>query len=78
AEKLRCKDQVDQKLMQWKGGKETNIRALISSLDTVLWEGLGWKTIGLHELVTPAQVKIKCMKAIGKVHPDKLQLNKDL
>ncbi|KAF0455052.1 putative ER organization and biogenesis-related protein [Gigaspora margarita] len=72
AEKLRCKDQVDQKLMQWKGGKETNIRALISSLDTVLWEGLGWKSIGLHELVTPAQVKIKYMKAIGKVHPDKL------
>ncbi|CAG8661442.1 21293_t:CDS:2 [Cetraspora pellucida] len=72
AEKLRCKDQVDQKLMHWKGGKETNIRALISSLDTVLWEGLGWKTIGLHELVTPAQVKIKYIKAIGKVHPDKL------
>ncbi|CAG8467932.1 1948_t:CDS:2, partial [Scutellospora calospora] len=72
AEKLRCKDQVDQKIMQWVGGKETNIRALISSLDIVLWEGLGWKTIGLHELVTPAQVKIKYMKAIGKVHPDKL------
>ncbi|CAG8732318.1 5014_t:CDS:2, partial [Racocetra persica] len=72
AEKLRCKDQVDQKLIQWKGGKETNLRALISSLDTVLWEGLGWKTIGLYELVTPAQVKIKYMKAIGKVHPDKL------
>ncbi|CAG8533546.1 12651_t:CDS:2 [Dentiscutata erythropus] len=72
AEKLRCKDQVDQKLMQWKGGKETNLRALISSLDIVLWEGLGWKSIGLHELVTPAQVKVKYMKAIGKVHPDKL------
>ncbi|CAG8442431.1 4127_t:CDS:2 [Funneliformis caledonium] len=72
AEKLRLKDQVDQKILQWKGGKETNIRALISSLDIVLWDGVGWKTIGLHELVTPSQVKVRYMKAIAKVHPDKL------
>ncbi|GBC05172.1 hypothetical protein RclHR1_06080001 [Rhizophagus clarus] len=72
AEKFRLKDHVDQKIMQWKGGKETNLRALISSLDVVLWDGIGWKTIGLHELVTPSQVKIRYMKAIAKVHPDKL------
>ncbi|CAI2185206.1 9315_t:CDS:2 [Funneliformis geosporum] len=72
AEKLRLKDQVDQKILQWKGGKETNIRALISSLDIVLWDGVGWKKIGLHELVTPSQVKVRYMKAIAKVHPDKL------
>ncbi|CAG8443618.1 1239_t:CDS:2 [Acaulospora colombiana] len=72
SERLRHKDNVDQKIAQWRLGKETNIRALISSLDMVLWDGLGWKKIGLHELVTPAQVKIRYMKAIGKVHPDKL------
>ncbi|PKC72585.1 hypothetical protein RhiirA1_360223 [Rhizophagus irregularis] len=72
AERFRLKDHVDQKIMQWKGGKETNLRALISSLDVVLWDGIGWKTIGLHELVTSSQVKIRYIKAIAKVHPDKL------
>jgi tetratricopeptide (TPR) repeat protein len=72
AEKFRLKDHVDQKIMQWKGGKETNLRALISSLDVILWDGIGWKTVGLHELVTTSQVKIRYMKAIAKVHPDKV------
>ncbi|CAG8458916.1 394_t:CDS:2 [Ambispora leptoticha] len=71
-EKLSLKDQVDQKILLWKSGKETNLRALISSLDMVLWDGLGWQKIGLHELVTPSQVKVRYIKAIGKVHPDKL------
>ncbi|KAF8964844.1 hypothetical protein BGZ46_000718 [Entomortierella lignicola] len=71
-EKLRLRDQVDQKMTLWKAGKEDNVRALIASLGSVLWEGAGWKAVGMHELVTPAQVKVKYMRAIGKVHPDKL------
>ncbi|KAF9290446.1 hypothetical protein BGZ88_007337 [Linnemannia elongata] len=71
-EKLRLTDQVEMKMTMWKAGKEDNIRALISSLGSVLWEGVGWKPVGLHELVTPSQVKIKYMRAIGKMHPDKL------
>ncbi|KAF9932483.1 hypothetical protein FBU30_008056 [Linnemannia zychae] len=71
-EKLRLTDKVEQKMTMWKAGKEDNIRALIASLGSVLWEGVGWKPVGLHELVTPAQVKIKYMRAIGKMHPDKL------
>ncbi|KAK3836122.1 MAG: hypothetical protein J3R72DRAFT_387739 [Linnemannia gamsii] len=71
-EKLRLTDQVEMKMTMWKSGKEDNIRALISSLGSVLWEGVGWKPVGLHELVTPSQVKIKYMRAIGKMHPDKL------
>ncbi|KAG0208161.1 hypothetical protein BGX28_000776 [Mortierella sp. GBA30] len=71
-EKLRLSDQVEMKMTMWKSGKEDNIRALIASLGSVLWEGAGWKPVGMHELVTPAQVKIKYMRAIGKMHPDKL------
>jgi tetratricopeptide (TPR) repeat protein len=71
-EKLRLTDQVEMKMTMWKAGKEDNIRALISSLGSVLWEGVGWKPVGLHELVTPSQVKIKYMRAIGKMHPDKV------
>lgn len=66
------KDVVDARLVAWKNGKETNIRALIASLETVLWPELGWQKVGMHELVTPAQVKIRYTKAIAKLHPDKL------
>ena len=73
-ERIRIKDSVDAKLLGWKGGKESNLRALIASLDTVLWPELGWTKIGMSELVTPNQVKIRYMKAIGRVHPDKVSL----
>ncbi|TFY51314.1 hypothetical protein EVJ58_g10632, partial [Rhodofomes roseus] len=66
------KDVVDAKLAAWKNGKEANIRALIASLETVLWPELGWQKVGMHELVTPSQVKIRYTKAIAKLHPDKL------
>jgi hypothetical protein len=56
----------------WSKGKEDNIRALISSLDSVLWPELGWKSVGLGQLITPQQVKISYMKAVAKVHPDKV------
>lgn len=60
--------------MAWKKGKETNIRALLSSLDTILWDEFkgDWKPVNLSELITPSQVKIRYMKAIGKLHPDKV------
>lgn len=73
-ERHRLKDVVDGKLTAWKGGKETNIRALIASLENVLWPELGWQKVGMHELVTPNQVKIRYTKAIAKLHPDKVCL----
>ena len=67
------KDVIDARLQAWKGGKEMNIRALIASLETVLWPELGWQKVGMHELVTPSQVKIRYTKAIAKLHPDKVR-----
>ncbi|KAJ3378718.1 hypothetical protein HDU84_007339 [Entophlyctis sp. JEL0112] len=76
-EKFRIKESVEAKSKRqidaWKRGKEQNLRALLSSLDMVLWPELEWKTIGLSELITEAQVKVKYMKAVSKVHPDKLK-----
>jgi len=71
-EKFALADQVEAKIEQWRGGKRDNLRALIGSLDLVMWEGSGWKKIGMHELITTGKVKINYMKAIGKCHPDKL------
>jgi len=59
-------------LLNWRSGKEANLRALIASLDAVLWPELGWKRVGMHELVTESQLKVRYVKAIAKVHPDKL------
>ncbi|KAJ7644384.1 hypothetical protein FB45DRAFT_824546 [Roridomyces roridus] len=73
--KHQLKDVVDGKLMAWKGGKEANIRALLASLDTVLWPELGLQVSGMKDLVTPSQVKIRYVKAIAKLHPDKLNAN---
>lgn len=73
-EKHVLKDEIDARLMAWKGGKESNIRALIASLDTVLWPDLGLQKVGLHQLVSPSQVKIRYTKAIAKLHPDKVSI----
>ncbi|KAJ7449571.1 hypothetical protein FB451DRAFT_1354756 [Mycena latifolia] len=73
--KHQLKDTVDGKLVAWKGGKETNIRALLASLDVVLWPELGLQPSGMKDLVTPGQVKIRYVKAIAKLHPDKLNAN---
>ncbi|BGP29407.1 auxilin-like clathrin-binding protein required for normal clathrin function [Rhodotorula toruloides] len=70
--RLELKDQVDARIAAWKGGKETNLRALIASLDSVLWPELGWKTVGMHELISENQLKVRYVRAISKVHPDKL------
>ncbi|POS87120.1 hypothetical protein EPUL_002548, partial [Erysiphe pulchra] len=71
-QKLELIDKVDARIGLWKDGKSDNLRALIGSLDLVLWEGCGWKNVGLHELIQNNKVKIHYMKAIGKTHPDKL------
>ncbi|EMC94282.1 hypothetical protein BAUCODRAFT_227750 [Baudoinia panamericana UAMH 10762] len=71
-EKFALTDAVDARLDTWKGGKADNLRALLQSLDGVLWEGAGWKKVGMADLVMPNKVKIVYMKAIGKVHPDKI------
>ncbi|RUO96112.1 hypothetical protein BC936DRAFT_142607, partial [Jimgerdemannia flammicorona] len=72
AERLRVKDQVDARHAGWRQGKEANLRALIASLDLVLWEGAGWKGVKMSELIEPRRCKVVYMKAIAKVHPDKV------
>ncbi|KAF4497254.1 UBA domain containing protein 7 [Fusarium agapanthi] len=71
-EKFVLSEKVDAKVSAWRDGKRDNIRALLASLDSVLWENSGWKKVGLHELVMNNKVKISYMKAIAKTHPDKL------
>jgi hypothetical protein len=75
-EKFALSDQVDAKLVAWKGTKADNLRALLGSLDKVLWPDAGWKKVNMGELVMANKVKIAYMKAIAKVHPDKVSLDR--
>ena len=71
-ERFALADQVDSRLAAWKGSKSDNLRALLGSLDKVLWAGADWKPVGMSDLVMANKVKIIYMKAIAKVHPDKV------
>lgn len=73
-EKFALSDSVEAKLTAWKGSKSDNLRALLQSMEVVLWPEAGWKKVGMSDLVIPSKVKIVYMKAIGKVHPDKVCL----
>lgn len=72
AEKLEKTDDVNARLLAWKAGKEQNLRALLATLDSLLWPGAQWKGAQLSELINPKKCKITYMKAISKVHPDKV------
>lgn len=71
-EKFALADSVSARINAWKNGKEGNLRALLTSLDTVLWEGAGWKKVSMADVVLTNKVKIIYMKGIGKCHPDKV------
>jgi len=73
-QRLQLKDVTEARINTWKQGKETNLRALLASLDTVLWDEVlaGGLKVGMHELITEKQVKIKYMKVIARLHPDKV------
>lgn len=71
-EQAKDMDPLKMKLLDWTEGKERNIRALLSTLHTVLWEGESrWTPVGMADLVTPAQVKKQYRRAVLVVHPDK-------
>jgi hypothetical protein len=71
-ERFALHDRVNPKIDNWKNGKEDNLRALLASLDNVLWVEAGWNKVSMAELVVPKKVKIIYMKAVAKTHPDKV------
>lgn len=53
-------------------GKKSNIRALLCSLHTVLWDDAKWHKCEMHQLISAADVKKAYRKACLAVHPDKV------
>ncbi|KAJ8899338.1 hypothetical protein K2173_018312 [Erythroxylum novogranatense] len=70
-EKEREKAHVE--IKRWAAGKEGNLRALLSTMQYVLWPECGWQPVSLTDLITAAAVKKAYRKATLCIHPDKVQ-----
>ncbi|PIA58420.1 hypothetical protein AQUCO_00500386v1 [Aquilegia coerulea] len=73
AERNRISETLDIEIKRWSAGKEGNLRALLSTLQYVLWPECGWQPISLTDLITGAAVKKAYRKATLCIHPDKVQ-----
>ncbi|XWS31136.1 hypothetical protein CRYUN_Cryun23aG0051700 [Craigia yunnanensis] len=73
AERHRFAETLDVEIKRWGAGKEGNLRALLSTLQYVLWPECGWQPVSLTDLITAAAVKKAYRKATLCIHPDKVQ-----
>ncbi|KAJ8563613.1 hypothetical protein K7X08_032065 [Anisodus acutangulus] len=58
-EKHRLAETLDYDIKRWATGKEGNLRALLSSVQHVLWPECGWQPVSLTDLITSTSVKKK-------------------
>ncbi|KAG6428752.1 hypothetical protein SASPL_106789 [Salvia splendens] len=72
-EKRRIAEVLEYDIKRWAAGKEGNIRALLSSLEQILWPESGWRSVSLTDMITSNSVKKVYKKATLYVHPDKVQ-----
>ncbi|CAN0927278.1 Auxilin-related protein 2 [Linum grandiflorum] len=72
-ERHRIAETLDFEIKRWSAGKEGNLRALLSTLQYVLWPECGWQPVSLTDLITAASVKKVYRKATLCIHPDKVQ-----
>ncbi|EUB59717.1 Cyclin-G-associated kinase [Echinococcus granulosus] len=73
----QTEDREALKVIEWLEGKEKNVRALLCTLNSVLWEGVRWEQISMADVMTVKQVKQQYRKAARAVHPDKIQATLD-
>lgn len=73
-EKDNSRGRAESKVNQWmgNGARRGNLRALLASLDTVLYPGATWQSVTMSTLKANSKVKVHYHKAILQVHPDKI------
>lgn len=72
-ERHRIGESLDFEIKRWAAGKEGNLRALLTTLQYILWPECGWRPVSLTDLITAASVKKEYRKATLCIHPDKVQ-----
>lgn len=70
---LKLKDQHLKTVVEWKERHSNNMRGLLTTLESVLWEDSGWKPLTVADVLEPVQVKKAYMKANLIIHPDKVK-----
>ncbi|CAM8952064.1 unnamed protein product [Rhodiola kirilowii] len=73
AERQRFSETLDAEIKRWAAGKQGNLRALLSTMQYILWPESGWQPVSLSDLISGASVKKVYRKATLCVHPDKVQ-----
>ncbi|CAG9115604.1 unnamed protein product [Plutella xylostella] len=71
---VKVMDPEKLKIQEWTEGKKANIRALLCSLHTIVWDDCRWTPCNMAQLVSAADVKKAYRKACLAVHPDKMPL----
>ena len=71
AETMKTMTSEEVKVYAWKESKTRNLRALLCSLDTVIWPGSRWKQCNMSQLVNENDVGKMYKRACLAVHPDK-------
>lgn len=66
------KAKVVEKIDLWQRDKPTDLRFLLSTLDTIL---PSWTKIDSKDLISPKKCKVHYFKAINQTHPDKVDQN---
>jgi hypothetical protein len=72
-ERTKTEDPIKLKVETWSKGRETNIRALLSALPEVLWEGARFNAVSLGQLMEASAVKKSYQRACLVVHPDRVR-----
>ena len=73
AEEDEVRKRLEPKIKAWSEeyGKKKQLRALLGSLHTILWDGAKWKPISIGDLMEDSKCKKFYHKATLVVHPDK-------
>lgn len=71
-ERRKYTDPVDMKIEEWLQGKERNVRGLLCTLHTVLWEGAKWTPVTFADLMEAYTLKKAYQKACLLIHPDRV------
>jgi tetratricopeptide (TPR) repeat protein len=73
AQRLAKEQQINEKISSWIGGREWDFKALVCSLEMILWPEVYVKNSSLNSSSSPKDFKKLYFKVIAKVHPDKVK-----
>lgn len=71
-ERKQMEELYGEKVDEWLNKHRGNIRSMLASLHEMVGDDIGWKRVGMGDLVTAAAVKKVYYKAQLIIHPDKV------